>query len=210
MVIHIGRQLRHMKQLLPLYCLSVIFACSSPVSRLPPELPSQRELRAVQSTGSLGPNDVLEVRVYREPELSGVFHVGPDGTFIFPLIGEVQAGQRSLIELNQEITRRLKSSYLRDPQVTVILKEARSKKVFVLGMVKKPGSYIYEPMMSVVQAIALAGGLQTLASKDLVLIREEEGRERKFHIPFKEISQGRAENSTLRPGDIIYVPETWY
>lgn len=196
-----------------IFALSILLnlSCSNPPSsRLPPELPSQHSLSSLKDASLLGPGDVIEIRVYREPELSGLYSIDPNGAFIFPLIGEVAASQQNLSDLTSELTTRLKTKYLRDPQVTVILKEVHSKKIFVLGMVKKPGSYIFEPMMSVVQAIALAGGLQSLASKDLVLIREEDGREKKYHIPFKEISQGQAENSSLQPGDIIYVPESWY
>lgn len=178
---------------------------------LPPRLPSTQELLVQSSANTLGPGDVLEVRVYREPELSGLYHVGPNGTFTFPLIGKVKANQGGIYELTQELTTRLKQEYLRDPQVTVLIKETRSKKVFVLGLVKKPGSYTFESQMTVVQAIALAGGLQTLASRDLVLIRNnQEGLEQKFRIPFKEISQGKAPNSPLQPGDILFIPESWY
>ena len=163
-----------------------------------------------QSAQRLGPGDLIEIKVYLEPELSGDYRVGPKGTFAFPLIGEVEAYRFDLISLSDELRDRLGREYLRDPKVTAIMKESRSKKVFVLGQVHKPGSYIYEPSMRVVQAIALAGGLKPLASRDLVLIRETAEGERKFRIPFKEISQGRAPNSLLRPGDIIYVPESWY
>ena len=186
-------------------------ACSSAPPTLPPKLPTSAQLKNLKSTNHLGAGDIVEVRVYREPELSGLYHVGVDGQFTFPLIGEVQASAGGVSELTVEITKRLKKEYLRDPQVTILLKESRSKKVFVLGLVKKPGSYVYEAQMSVVQAIALAGGLQTLASRDLVLIRNDKnGRELKFRIPFKEISQGRAPNSPLEPGDILFVPESWY
>ena len=186
-------------------------ACTSAPPTLPPKLPTGAQLKNIKSTNHLGAGDVVEVRVYREPELSGLYHVDVDGQFTFPLIGEVQASAGGISELTAEITKRLKKEYLRDPQVTILLKESRSKKVFVLGLVKKPGSYVYEAQMSVVQAIALAGGLQTLASRDLVLIRNDQnGRELKFRIPFKEISQGRAPNSPLEPGDILFVPESWY
>ena len=159
----------------------------------------------------LGAGDLIEVRVYREPELSGLYRVGSQGSFSFPLIGEVRASRFDMIQLSREITTRLSAEYLREPQVTVILKESRSKKIFVLGLVQKPGSYTFEPNMRVVQAVALAGGLRPLASKDLVLIRSsKEGKEQKFSIPFREISQGKAQNSPLRPGDILYVPESWY
>ena len=178
---------------------------------LPPPLPSPQTIQKAKSAHLLGPGDVVEIRVYREAELSGLYHVDPSGYFTFPLIGTVKANQGGIHELTQEITTRLKAKYIRDPQVTVILKVSKSKKIFVLGMVKKPGSFVYESQMTVVQAIALAGGFQTLASKDLVLIREaQSGNEQKFRIPFKEISQGKAPNSPLEPGDILFVPESWY
>lgn len=186
-------------------------SCAQSPPSLPPHLPSALTLKSSTDAHLLGPGDLIEVRVYLEPELSGLYRVGPKGTFSFPLIGEVVATNFGLVELTQELSVRLSKEYLRNPQVTVILKESHSKKVFVLGMVYKPGSYKFEPAMRVVQAIALAGGLKTLASKDLVLIRAAKGgQEQKFRIPFKEISQGQAQNSLLRPGDIIYVPESWY
>ena len=192
-------------------CLISISCTLQQTPTLPPRLPSAQELLAQSSANTLGPGDILEVRVYREPELSGLYHVGPNGTFTFPLIGEVKANQGGIYKLTQELTTRLKQEYLRDPQVTVLIKETRSKKVFVLGLVKKPGSYTFESKMTVVQAIALAGGLQTLASRDLVLIRNnKQGLEQKFRIPFKEISQGKAPNSPLQPGDILFIPESWY
>ena len=156
--------------------------CSSPPApTLPPRLPNAEELLKTRSSNTLGPGDVIEVRVYREPDLSGLYHVSPAGTFNFPLIGEVKANRGGIYELTSEITRRLKQEYLRDPQVTVLIKETRSKKVFVLGMVKKPGSFVFDSQMTVVQAIALAGGLQALASRSIVLIREnDDGADQKI------------------------------
>ncbi len=178
---------------------------------MPPRLPSSAELKGLNRSDLLGPGDVVEVRVYREPELTGLYNVGVNGRFTFPLIGDVQADKGGVYELTTEITKRLKQEYIRDPQVTVLLKETRSKKIFVLGLVKKPGSYVFESRMTVVQAIALAGGLQTLASNDLVLIRsQDDGGDLKFRIPFKQISRGQAPNSPLEPGDILFVPESWY
>jgi protein involved in polysaccharide export with SLBB domain len=191
--------------------LGCVNCSSSPAPTLPPRLPNAEELLKTRSANTLGPGDVIEVRVYREPDLSGLYHVSPAGTFNFPLIGEVKANKGGIYELTSEITQRLKQEYLRDPQVTVLIKETRSKKVFVLGMVKKPGSFVFDSQMTVVQAIALAGGLQALASRSIVLIREnDDGTDQKFRIPFKEISQGKAPNSPLEPGDILFVPESWY
>ena len=205
---------------IPIYCFFLLgvlpillgATCNSGQSpTLPPRLPTSEAIKKAKAAHLLGPGDIVEVRVYREAELSGLYHVDPNGSFTFPLIGTVKANQGGIHELTQEITRRLRTKYIRDPQVTVLLKESRSKKIFVLGMVKKPGSFVFESQMTVVQAIALAGGFQTLASHDLVLIREtDQGSDQKFRIPFKEISQGKAPNSPLEPGDILFVPESWY
>lgn len=194
-----------------LFSSGAISCTSNTGATLPPRLPSSAELKGLNRSDLLGPGDVVEVRVYREPELTGLYNVGVNGRFTFPLIGDVQADKGGVYELTTEITKRLKQEYIRDPQVTVLLKETRSKKIFVLGLVKKPGSYVFESRMTVVQAIALAGGLQTLASNDLVLIRsQDDGGDLKFRIPFKQISRGQAPNSPLEPGDILFVPESWY
>ena len=186
-------------------------SCTPPPPQLPPALPSAADLKRV-SGALLGVGDVVEVRVYQEQELTGLYRVESGGGFLFPLIGEVTAEGRAPSELAALIAERLRAGYLRAPQVTVFLKESNSKKVFILGQVKKPGTYRYEEGMSVVQAVALAGGLMPLAAPDLILIRGKEGdpvSEERFSIPFKEISRGRASNAPLRPGDILFVPESW-
>jgi protein involved in polysaccharide export with SLBB domain len=202
---------RGLWSLIILFTSSAVSCTSTTGATLPPRLPSSAELKGLNRSDLLGPGDVVEVRVYREPELTGLYNVGVDGRLTFPLIGDVQADKGGVYELTTEITKRLKQEYIRDPQVTVLLKETRSKKIFVLGLVKKPGSYVFESRMTVVQAIALAGGLQTLASNDLVLIRsQDDGGDLKFRIPFKQISRGQAPNSPLEPGDILFIPESWY
>ena len=108
------------------------------------------------------------------------------------------------------ITDRLRDGYLRSPQVSVFVKEFNSKKVFVLGEVNKPGTFRYESQMTIVQAVTLAGGLKALAAKNrLILTRVEEGSEKKYVIPFTQISEGGVKNVFLQPGDIVYAPESW-
>jgi protein involved in polysaccharide export with SLBB domain len=185
--------------------------CSKAPQTLPLQIPVSTKIKQVDRS-TLGIGDVVEIRVYQEKELSGLYRVSPQGTFTFPLIGDVQALDHSPSDLAKVIVERLKSGYLRRPHVTVFLKESNSKKIFILGKVKKPGTYTYEEGMSVVQAIALAGGLLPLAAPDLILIRESEDepkRELRFHIPFKQISRGRAQNAHLQPGDILFIPESW-
>lgn len=182
-------------------------ACGPPP---PPALPPMPDLRALTSGGALGAGDVIEVRVYQEKELSGLYRLGPDGRFDFPLVGEVVAEGLTPGQLTDLLARRLRAGYLRDPQVSVFVKEANSKKIFVLGEVARPGTFAYQDQMSVVQAITLAGGLKGLAAGNrVVLTRVVEGVEQKYVVPFDDISNGRAPNVPLQPGDILYVPESW-
>tara|TARA_B100001093_G_C26710138_1_gene963060 strand:+ start:406 stop:921 length:516 start_codon:yes stop_codon:yes gene_type:complete len=164
----------------------------------------------IMQSATLGPGDVVEVRVYQEKELSGLFRVGVDGLFSYPLVGELSAIGLTASQLALAITKNLKAGYLREPQVSVFVKEFNSKKVFVLGEVRKPGTFRYEDKMTIVQAVTLAGGLKALAAKDrLILTRLVEGNEKKFVVPFERISQGRVSNVFLQPGDIVFVPESW-
>ncbi|MEE2643668.1 MAG: polysaccharide biosynthesis/export family protein [Myxococcota bacterium] len=188
----------------------VLAACSA--------APTEQELlpllrapsaEASLASATLGPGDVFEVRIYQEPTLSGLYRVDATGDFEFPLLGPVRAEGQSASSLAQHLNERLAQRHLRNPQASVFVKEFNSKKVFVLGQVNKPGEFRFVEQMSIVQAIALAGGLKTLAAKELILTRVLEGREKKFRVPFHEISLGRAQNISLQPGDIIFVPESW-
>lgn len=179
---------------------------TTPVAGAGAELPPTPDLPAT----TLGPKDVFEVRVYQEKELSGIYRVGPDGQFDFPLIGAVQAEGETPSSLAKVITDRLAAEYLRDPQVSVFVKEFNSKKVFVLGEVNKPGTFSFEDEMTIVQAITLAGGFKNLADKDrTVLTRRSAAGEQKFVVPVEKIGKGQAQNFQLKPGDIVFVPQTW-
>lgn len=162
--------------------------------------------------GRLGANDLFEVRVFQEPELSGIWRAGPDGTIDFPLCGRVKVDGRTPAEVADVLRACLADGYLRHPQVAVVPKEIHSKKVFVFGKVKKPGTFPFEENMSVIQAITLAGGFDQFAGANgtSVIRVDEEGRERKFRVPVGDIGLGRAPNFPLRPGDIIFVPESIY
>ncbi len=173
-------------------------------------LPPLPDLSVLMQSATLGPGDVVEIRVYKEKELSGLYRVGRAGRFDFPLIGQVTASGETPSDLVTQITTRLKDGYLRDPQVSVFVKEFNSKKVFVLGEVRKPGTFRYEDQMTIVQAVTLAGGLKALAAKNrLILTRVEKGDEKKYVIPFNQISEGGVKNVFLQPGDIVYAPESW-
>jgi polysaccharide export outer membrane protein len=155
---------------------------------------------------AFGPGDIFDVRVFNEPELTGTYQVGNDGTIAFPLIGRVTIDNKLPTEVEAEIQTRLADGYLRAPQVSVLPKEYRSKKVSVVGQVKQPGTFQYVEGMSIVEAVSKAGGFTPLARKNAVRIsRKSNGK--KFIVAVDDIATGKAPNFTLRPGDVIYVPE---
>lgn len=203
---------RALRGLLPLLLLLFVGCGSAPRSEAPPErpLPPTPDRTALLQGALLGVGDVVEVRVYEEQGLSGLFRVATDGTFQYPLVGQVKAGGLTPGALSEYLTERLKEGFLRNPQVTVFVKESNSKKVFVLGEVNKPGTFAFEDSMTVVQAITMAGGFKDLADKNrTVITRVVDGTEKKFVAPVEAIGLGREQNVQLQPGDIIFVPETW-
>ena len=157
---------------------------------------------------TLGSNDMLEVRVYQEPDLSGVFRVAPDGFVNFPLCGRVRVEGMTANAAADALTECLKTGFIRRPQVSAMVKEFNSKKVFVFGEVSKPGAFAYEEGMTIIHAVSLAGGFNKTASKNAVTItRAVEGREAKLPAKVEDIVQGREKNVPIFPGDIIFVPE---
>ena len=157
---------------------------------------------------SLGIDDVLEIRVYGEEDLSGEFRVSNDGTIDYPFAGRIGvAGLRSG-ELQSAIAEKLKDGYLKNPQVSVMVKEWNSRKIAVLGQVQKPGSVVYFPRMTVVDAIAAAGGFTPIAAKNKVTLRREgKGAVNSKTVPVADISEGRYPNIPLVPGDVLVVEE---
>ena len=159
--------------------------------------------------GTLGAEDVFEVRVYNEASLSGVFRVSPDGTVDFPLIGSVSVVGLRQAEVAKLLRERLQDGFIKEPYVTVYIKEYNSKKIFVMGMVDKPGTFVFQDGMNIVQAITLAGGFTRSAVKNgTIVTRVTNGREQRIPVPVDEISAGRAKNFRLYPGDIVFVPES--
>ena len=156
---------------------------------------------------TLGPGDVVEIKVYREPDLAGVYRVS-SGPIDFPLIGQVELLANRPEQVEEDIRSRLAAGYLVEPKVTVFVKERNSQKVHVLGQVNKPGSFNYETGMTVIQAVTNAGGFTKLASRNSVqLTRVSSGQEERFRVPVGDIGEGTARNIELQPGDIIFVPE---
>lgn len=159
--------------------------------------------------GVLGPEDVVEIRVYREEELSSEYRVEADGTINFPLIGSVEVAGLTPTEASKIIDWLLEDGYLKDAQVTIRVIEFNSRQITVLGRVKAPGSYPYSDGMTIIQAIALAGGLEEgHAAYRMTITRGEGAQQRVIKVPFGEVSKGRAQNVEMQPSDTVFVPES--
>jgi polysaccharide export outer membrane protein len=167
------------------------------------------EVQALATT--LGPGDVIEVRIYREPELSGIYQVGSEGDVVFPLCQRVVVAGLTANVASDRFRTCLAAGFIRDPQVTVVVKEYNSKKVFVFGEVQKPGTFTFQDGMSVVQAVTLAGGFtRTAAQNSTSVTRRVKGQEVKVRVNVQDIALGKAPNFTLEPGDIVFVPESLF
>jgi len=155
----------------------------------------------------IGPSDVLNVTVWKEPTLSGSVLVRLDGKISLPLIGDVTAAGMTPLQLADQITIKLKK-YIQEPNVSVVLTQSNSKKVYLLGEVSKKGPIDWAPGMTLLQAIANAGGLTDFANKGKIyILRVEDGNQQKIPVRYKEALKGDSEaNVVLKSGDTIVVP----
>lgn len=155
------------------------------------------------------PGDILAIQVWKEPELQDdAVLVRPDGMFSFPLVGQVDARAKTVEDLQQFITERL-AKFIADPVVTVSVQEIRGNKVFVLGQVNKPGEFIVNPRVDVMQALSMAGGTTAFASLNNIIILRRAG-DQQTALPFRyqEVVKGRdlSQNIELQSGDVVVVP----
>lgn len=160
------------------------------------------------SSYQIGPNDILHIYVWKEPELTRDVTVMSDGKITFPLIGEVMAQGQTVMGLKQTITENLKN-YIDVPEVTVIVKERLSKRIYTIGKVSRPGPYSLEPNMTVLQALSTAEGFTEWADvKNILIIRREGEKEVQIRFNYKEFISGKTpeQNIMLKPHDTIVVP----
>lgn len=165
---------------------------------------------AAGGASTLGPGDLVEIRVFQETDLSGIFRVSPEGTVDYPLCGKVKLSGVTSSQAADALTACLKNGFLKNPQVSMYVREYNSKRIYVFGQVQKPGMFPYDENMSIIQAITLAGGFTQLAAKnDTNVTRLVAGQEKKIRVPVEDIGVGREKNFLLEPGDIVYVPESF-
>jgi polysaccharide biosynthesis/export protein len=156
----------------------------------------------------IGAQDRLEISVWKEPTLTETVPVRPDGKISLPLLNDVQAAGLTPEELSQQITKGLKK-FLTDPQVTVIVTEILSQRVYILGEVSRAGAYPLLPGMTVLQALSSCGGFTQFANlKKIYVLRVENGKQEKLPFNYKDVVNGTepGQNILLKAGDTIVVP----
>ena len=156
----------------------------------------------------IGPQDVLDISVWKEPEVSRVVPVRPDGKISLPLLNDVQAAGLTPAALASQITESLKK-YVTNPQVTVIITTINSQRVYLLGEVTRPGAFPMIPGMTVLQAVSSGGGFTQFArTKGIYVLRNENGKQVKYPFNYKEVISGKKpeQDITLKAGDTIVVP----
>ena len=156
----------------------------------------------------IGGQDVLNISVWKEAELTETVPVRPDGKISLPLLNDVQAAGLTPTQLAQEISEGLKK-FVANPQVTVIVTEVNSQRIYVLGEVNRAGAYPLQPNMNILQGLSSAGGFTQFANlKKIYMFRIENGKQVKYPFNYKDVVNGKSveENVLLKPGDTIVVP----
>ena len=156
----------------------------------------------------LGAEDVILISVWKDEQLTREVVVRPDGAFSFPLVGDVQAENRTVEEIRADLVNRL-TRYIPNPNVSVAVMKVLSYKVYVVGRVNKPGEYLIGHYTDVLQALSLAGGLTPFAAEnDIKVIRRIKGRQLVFPIRYGDLRKGQdlEQNILLQRGDVLMVP----
>ncbi len=153
----------------------------------------------------IGPEDTLHIAVWKEPDLTATLPVRPDGMISMPLLNDVQAAGLTPMQLAGSLTEKLKK-YVTDPRVTVVVTAMNSQRIYVLGEVLHTGAMALTPHMSVLQALATSGFTQFANTKGIYVLRQENGKQNKIAVNYKQLIKGNAPNIELKPGDTIVVP----
>lgn len=157
----------------------------------------------------IGPQDVLDITVFKAPDLSRTVPVAEDGSINLPLIGATPAAGKSPSALEKDIQKRLDAGYMRSPQVTVVVKEYNSQRVTLEGAVKSPGVFPLRGNDTLEQAIAKAGGIdRTTSSDSVVVFRTAGGARTMIRYDLGDIRNGAAEDPAVQPGDVIVVEDS--
>jgi polysaccharide export outer membrane protein len=191
-----------------LVLLSILSACNKVIVQHPFDISAEAQRG---EDYQLGPEDVLEVLVWKNADLSKVVTVRPDGKISLPLIGDVQAAGYTAAQVQEEIAKRLADYYQEPPHISLIVQQANSYVIFIVGQVGRPGQYTVKRGTTFLQAIALAGGFTPFAAtNDVLVLRNGSGdhQQRAARIRYKDILGGKYQenNILLKSGDTIIIP----
>lgn len=168
---------------------------------------SAAAIAAVSTPGAaaykIGPQDVVEISVFKVPELSKSAQVSEAGTVNLPLVGEVIVAGKTAREFEKELTRQLGAKYLQKPQVTVFIKEYNSQRITVEGAVKRPGVLPIQGTMSLLQAVAMSQGLEESSDDTVLVFRNSNGARKAARFDVSEIRTGAADDPQLMAGDVV-------
>jgi polysaccharide export outer membrane protein len=154
----------------------------------------------------IGPLDVLDVTVFKVPDLSKTVQVDEDGTITYPLIGQVHAAGRTAHDLEVDLKQKLGEKYLRSPQINVLVKEYNSQRVTISGAVKTTGVYAIKGRTTLLQVIAMAGDIDaSVASGDIVVFRTVDGQRSAARFDGDSIKNGKVDDPEVLPGDVVVV-----
>jgi polysaccharide export outer membrane protein len=163
----------------------------------------------VKSSYKVNPGDILEINVWKEEGLNQEVMVRPDGGISFPLVGSFSTQNLTLDEIKKAIAKKL-SHYISDPEVTVSAKQLLGNKVYVIGQVNKPGEYIVNSYVDVMQALSMAGGMTPYASVNNIIIlrRDKNGKQQAIEFEYGDLEDGDnlQQNIILQVGDVVVVP----
>ncbi|HVR28417.1 MAG TPA: polysaccharide biosynthesis/export family protein [Thermoanaerobaculia bacterium] len=187
--------------------LAALFATGAPPAAAQSDAPLPGRSRTDVSDGyKVGPEDVIEVFVWKEPEISTTVTVRPDGMITLPLVGDLHAAGSTPARLGEEIADRLKQ-YMDRPLVTVVVKEINSPKISVLGEVRRPGRYLLLQTTSLLDAIAMGGGFTEFASRNyVVVLRKTSAGQQRYRLNVKQmVNRNDSQPFHLTPHDVVYV-----
>lgn len=161
-----------------------------------------------ESYYKIGAGDVLNIFVWKEPDLTQDVTVMPDGRIIFPMVGDIMAKGRSAVEFKNILTDKLKD-YISSPEITVMVRQSNSRQIYTIGKVNNPGPYPLAPEMTVLQALSTAGGFTEWAdTEDVMVVRRTDNKETIKKFNYQDFIKGKKpeQNILLEPGDTIVVP----
>lgn len=179
----------------------------NPFSKSTPK-PDETQFRVTPPPRLVGPDDVLTITSFTNRLPSGDFIVDSEGAIMYPYIGKVVVSGKQVAEITELLIARLKEGYFRNPMLSVTLKSAQNQQFTVFGAVKNPMTYPYVPNITVLEALARAGGMNPNADvNEVTILRNTGGRQLRMRVSIPDIIEGRLSNFYILPGDIIIVRE---